>query len=148
MQTLEQNQNNPLATESLKEHPIVFFDGVCGLCNRSVDFILTRDKRRTFRFAPLQGDTAKQCLTSKFHHNINNIVFVDETGQYHKSSAVVRVLRKLSGVWPTLGILLWLIPKPIRDSGYSIIARFRYKLFGKLEACRLPKPGEQDQFLP
>ena len=148
MQTMEQNQNDCLKEEILKEHPIIFFDGVCGFCNRSVNFVLSRDKKRVFRFAPLQGEPARQCLAPECYENLNNMVLLDETGQYPKSSAAVRILQKMGGFWSLLGTLLWLIPRPIRNAGYMLVAKFRYQLFGKMETCRIPSQEEQDQFLP
>lgn len=148
MSTLEQNQKNPTSSEALKEHPIVFFDGVCGLCNHSIDFIIKRDKKHLYRFAPLQGETAKECLSPEQVENLNNIVLLDETGEYHKSAATVRILQNLNLLWPLCGTLLWLIPKPIRDFGYSLVAKYRYQMFGKHESCRIPKPEEAELFLP
>lgn len=148
MNSINQDQNNPLSPESLKEHPIVFFDGICGLCNRSVDFIIKRDQNQIFRFSPLQGETAQKCLSAENLNNINNMVFIDQTGQYSKSSGAVCILQRLNGGWSILGKLLWIVPKPIRDFGYIIIAKYRYQMFGKSEACRLPKPEEINLFLP
>ncbi len=135
---------------------VVFFDGVCGLCNCSVDFILARDRQEKIRFAPLQGETAQRCQISNLKSQISNplpptfntIVWLDHTGRaFDRSAAAVRVLWQLGGVWSVIGSLLWLIPRPLRDVGYRIVAANRYRLFGKKETCRLPTPNERRRFL-
>ena len=145
---MEQNSDQHLNQDSLQSHPIIFFDGVCGLCNQSVNFILNRDGKGKFRFAPLQGETAKGCLSPKNYENLNSLVYLNERGEFYKSSAVVRLLLNLGGIWFLIGILLWIIPKPIRDFFYFLISKIRYRIFGKLEACRMPKPEEKNRFLP
>jgi predicted DCC family thiol-disulfide oxidoreductase YuxK len=132
----------------IRPHSIVFFDGVCGLCNASVDFILTRDSRLRFRFAPLQGDTARQELPPADWERLDTLILLTPQGSYRRSAAVVRILWGLPGVWPTLGTLLWLIPKPLRDLGYRIVSANRLQWFGKKETCRLPTLEERDRFLP
>ena len=136
---------------------VVFFDGVCGLCNRFVDFVLSRDRRETIRFAPLQGETAsRQQLAQRFAKQSNlgpaifdTVVWADEAGElFARTSAVVRVLWQLGGIWTLFGALLWLIPRPLRDIGYRIVSANRYRLFGQKETCRLPTPNERRRFLP
>jgi predicted DCC family thiol-disulfide oxidoreductase YuxK len=127
---------------------ILFFDGVCGLCNKSVDFVLVRDRRGTIKFAPLQGDTARSLLTPADRENLNTMVLWVKGQSYRKSAAAVRVLWRLSLGWQILGTLLWLIPLPLRNLGYSLIARNRYRFFGKKETCRMPSPEERQRFLP
>ncbi|WP_010584375.1 thiol-disulfide oxidoreductase DCC family protein [Schlesneria paludicola] len=127
---------------------ILFFDGVCGLCNWSVDFVLRRDVNCDFQFAPLQGDTAKALLTPEDVNDLNTVVLLVGDRTYRKSAAVVRILWQLGPAWRCLGALLWLIPLPLRNLGYSIIARNRYHLFGKKESCRIPTAEERVRFLP
>ena len=134
---------------------VVFFDGVCGLCNCFVDFVLSRDRRGAIRFAPLQGETAKCRPTAEFREpttespNLDTVVWHDAHGrEFVRSAAAVRVLWQLGRVWWLIGGLLWLIPLPLREIGYRIIAANRYRLFGKKETCRLPTPAERDRFLP
>ncbi len=134
------------AGNSAQNHPIVFFDGVCGLCNWSVDFILERDRDAVLKFAPLQGETAERLLAPA-ERDLNSIVFRDGQSTYRHSSAVVRILWKLPQPWSVLGTLLWLIPKPIRDLGYFLTSRLRYRLFGKRDVCRMPKEGEAERML-
>lgn len=127
---------------------ILFFDGVCGLCNHSVDFILQRDRDRKFVFAPLQGETAKAELSASDLANLNSIVLKTPRGQYRRSSAIVRILWYLGGFWTVLGVLLWLVPLPLRNLGYRAVSATRYWFFEKKETCRLPTPAERERFLP
>lgn len=134
---------------------VLFFDGVCGLCNRSVDFVLSRDRRGAIRFAPLQGETAKRVLSGEWRvassetQTFDTIVWLDSSSrQFVRSAAFVRVLWQLRGIWWLIGWLLWLVPRPLRDVGYRLVAANRYRLFGKKETCRLPSPAERERFLP
>ena len=128
--------------------PVLFFDGVCGLCNRFVDFTLAHDREGRIRFSPLQGETARARLSPADVQSLESVVLVDERGVHRRSSAVVRVLRLLSPSWRIVAGLLWLIPRPLRDFGYMLVAANRYRLFGKKETCRVPTPGERARFLP
>lgn len=130
------------------ELPIVFFDGVCGLCNRSIDFILRRDQRGVFRVTPLQGETAEQLLETADRERLGSLVVRISGRTYRRSSAVVRVLWRLGPAWKAVGTLLWLIPLPLRDLGYRAVASNRYRWFGKKETCRLPTEAERARFLP
>ena len=134
---------------------VVFFDGVCGLCNCLVEFVLSRDRRGAIRFAPLQGETAKEVLSGEWQvvsdgqKPITTIVWLDSSSrEFIRSAAAIRVLWRLGGVWWLIGWLLWLIPLPLRDLGYRMIAASRYRLFGKKETCRMPTPAERERFLP
>jgi predicted DCC family thiol-disulfide oxidoreductase YuxK len=133
-------------TEAIRK--ILFFDGVCGLCNWSVDFVLKRDSRGEFQFAPLQGDTAKALLHPADLRDLKTIVLMIDNQTYRKSAAVVRILWRLGPYWQLMGSLLWLIPLPLRNLGYTLIATNRYSLFGKKESCRMPTPEERMRFLP
>jgi predicted DCC family thiol-disulfide oxidoreductase YuxK len=127
---------------------ILFFDGVCGLCNRSIDFVIVRDPKGEFQFAPLQGDTARSLLSPSDVANLNTVVLWVNAQTYRKSAAIVRVLWKLSRGWQILGTLLWLVPLPLRNLGYVVVSRNRYRFFGKKETCRMPTPAERMRFLP
>lgn len=127
--------------------PILFFDGVCGLCNHFVDFVLKRDHHGRVCFAPLQGSVAAESLPEEITEKLDTVVWL-ESDQWHiRSSAIVRIFWRLGGLWSILGTLLWIIPKPLRDVGYKVVARSRYHLFGKKETCRLPTPEERSRFL-
>lgn len=129
------------------QSPVIFFDGVCGLCNAWVDFVLARDKRRQFRFGPLQGKTAKESLQLPAETALDSVTLVDAGGVFRKSDAVSRILIRLGGIWRLGGWLLRLIPRPLRDWGYDFVARHRYRWFGKKETCRLPTPDERARFV-
>jgi predicted DCC family thiol-disulfide oxidoreductase YuxK len=129
-------------------HPVIFFDGVCGLCNRFVDFVLRRDPGGLFQFSPLQGETAAERLAPGDITDLKTVVVVDGNRTYRKSAAVIWVLQRLGGIWRVASALFWLVPRPLRDLGYSWIANNRYAIFGKKETCRLPSVDERSRFLP
>jgi len=128
--------------------PIVFFDGTCGLCDRTVQRLLKWDRRGRLKFAPLQGETARQRLGEAAASELKTLILVDRRGESRRSSAVVRILGHVGGMARILGGLLWLIPRPLRDFGYNFVAARRYRWFGQVDACRLPKPHERERFLP
>ncbi len=135
------------ANSSNADHPTVFFDGVCGLCNHSVNWLLARDPQHKLRFAPLQGTTATQRLDAGIRNRLDTMVFVCGGETFTRTAAVSRILMTLGGRWRMLGWLLWIVPSPIRDLGYRVVSRLRYRLFGKHESCRLPTPQERAVFL-
>jgi predicted DCC family thiol-disulfide oxidoreductase YuxK len=130
------------------EQPIVFFDGVCALCNHAVQTLLKIDRRHRLKFAPLQGETAIVELPEADRRELKTLVIRDHRGVARYSTAVVRILWQIGGIWSFFGTCLWLIPSPIRNWGYRFVSARRYKWFGKYESCRLPKPGERERFLP
>jgi predicted DCC family thiol-disulfide oxidoreductase YuxK len=127
---------------------IILFDGVCNLCNSSVDFVLKRDKKKRFVFGSLQGQ-AGQAYLQRVQlpvSDFNSFVLVENDQVYTRSTAALRVLKHLGGGWLLLyGFII--IPAFIRDAVYKWIARNRYKWFGKRDTCRLPRPEEKAQFL-
>ncbi|MDN3016013.1 thiol-disulfide oxidoreductase DCC family protein [Paenibacillus sp. BSR1-1] len=126
---------------------IVLFDGVCNLCNDSVQFILKRDINKSFKFASLQGETGQKLLNQYgLNPAMNSFVLIENNKPYLKSTAALRVCRKLRGTWRLFSLLI-LIPKPFRDFVYGVIANNRYKWFGKIESCLLPSPEWKDRFL-
>lgn len=129
------------------EKPILFFDGVCGLCNRFVDFSLNHDPAGRVLFAPLQGSTAAGLLPKEDTENVDTVVFHEEGRLYRRSSAVVKLLSRIGGGWNVLSWLLWIVPKPLRDLGYRITAKYRYRIFGRKDSCRLPTPEERERLL-
>ncbi|MCA9079864.1 MAG: DUF393 domain-containing protein [Planctomycetaceae bacterium] len=140
-------QSPPTATE-LTSQPLMLFDGVCGLCNWFVDFIMRRDRRGRFRFAPLQGETARSVLPPEETQDLKTVVVIVDGRAYRYSAAIVRVLWQLGGIWAIAGSLLWLIPQPLRDWGYRVVARNRYRWFGQKDTCRMPTPEERARLLP
>ena len=140
---------NAQATESAEfPHPIVFFDGVCGMCNRAVDFLVTRDRHHHLRFAPLQGETSQRLLHLPPGSDYSTMYLWDQGRLYQQSDAVWRALSIAGGTWGFAGRVLRCVPRPLRNWGYGFIARNRYRFFGKKESCRLPKPEERALFLP
>jgi predicted DCC family thiol-disulfide oxidoreductase YuxK len=135
-------------------NPIVFYDGVCGLCNRLVQFLLTRDKNGRLRFASLQSDFARKVLD---RHGINPddldtlhvVVNYDQPDELilNRSDAVLRAWNELGGSWKSLAAIAKVIPRAPRDLVYRFVARNRYRVFGKYETCMLPDPGQRDRFL-
>lgn len=127
---------------------VVYFDGVCGFCNHTVDFLLKRDPEGKLLFAPLQGETARATLSERDRETLDSLVVRQHGAVYRRSAAVVRVLWELPLRWKIAGWGLWIVPKPLRDLGYRLVAKVRYRIFGKRETCRLPQPGEVERFLP
>jgi predicted DCC family thiol-disulfide oxidoreductase YuxK len=133
-----------------RSNPILLYDGVCGLCNRLVQFVLKRDAGAHFRFASLQSDFASRILRQHgLDPNDLDTVYLVEPGQCLtvRSDAVISVLRKLGGFWSAVALLLRALPKSLRDRGYDVIARSRYRIFGKHDTCLLPQEKYQDRFV-
>lgn len=128
-------------------HPVILFDGVCNFCDASVQFILERDPNEIFRFASLQSE-AGQGLLKKYHvpEDVDSMILIESDKVYFKSSAALRISRHLQGTWKLLYILI-IVPAPVRNVVYDIIARNRYKWFGKKESCMLPSPNVRKRFL-
>ena len=130
---------------------IVFYDGYCVLCSKSIDFILTRDQVAKFRFASLQSDFSQKILFEKGYpaaniQNLSNVVYLQHNVLKIKSDAVLSVLWDLGGIYK-LTCLGYLIPRFVRDFAYDRLAKVRYKVFGKRPSCRVPTPDEISRFL-
>ena len=130
------------------DHKIILFDGVCNLCNGSVNFFITHDKKDIFRFAALQSDIGIE-LQKKLnidHENIESFILIDGDKFYKKSTAALRVAGMIGFPYNLLYPLL-IIPPFLRNGVYDIIAKYRYKWFGKKSTCRVPTPQERAKFL-
>lgn len=128
---------------------VIFFDGVCNLCNGAVQFVIKRDQKNYFKFAALQSDFAKNEL-SKHQLKIeegNSFVLLENGKVYEQSTAALKVARKLNGVWPLLYIFI-IVPRFIRNTVYNYIAKNRYKWFGQQESCWVPTPELKHKFYP
>ncbi len=127
---------------------IVLFDGVCNFCNASVNFMIKRDRAGYFQFAPLQSQIGIELLAkySIDGSDTDSVILVENGKAYTHSSAALRIARKLDGPWPAFyGFVI--VPKPIRDLAYKLFARYRYRLFGKQDACMMPTPDIRQRFL-
>jgi predicted DCC family thiol-disulfide oxidoreductase YuxK len=127
---------------------IILFDGVCNLCNRSVQFIIRRDKKNRFRFAAIQGKTG-QSLMQQFQltqNEINSFLLIEGQKIYTRSTAALRVFRQLGGLWSLLYVFI-IVPPFIRDVIYNWVARNRYKWYGKRDACMIPLDELKSKFL-
>ena len=127
---------------------VVLFDGVCNLCNGSVQFIIRRDPAGRFRFASLQSE-AGQALLRRHGldpDDLSSVILVEDGRAYARSDAALRVARGLSGAWRAAGALR-VVPRPLRDLVYGWVARNRYRWFGRREACMVPTPELRGRFL-
>lgn len=130
------------------DHPIILFDGVCGLCNAFVTFLISHDPKAIFRFAPLQSSIGAKLLSENGipADSLNSVVVVLEGKAFLRSEAVLKGVRRLGGIWSLSSIFL-IVPECIRDWVYDYVARNRYKWFGKYESCPLPTPEIRSRFL-
>lgn len=129
------------------DRPIIFFDGECVMCNWFVDLMMRLDPDATILLSPLQGETAKRILPPLPAASEEwTIYYLDESGLSERSEAVVRICRRLNN-WISSFSLIAVIPLPLRDRAYNLIAKNRYNLFGRRDTCRLPTPQEQARFL-
>jgi len=137
---------------TVSEPPVLLYDGLCGFCNGWVKLILERDKVGTVRFAALQGSYAAD--VAKRHPSIqgmDSIVLVVEDDECEKiavrSDAVLEIARYLGGLWHLVGVLR-LVPRSVRDWAYDVIAKNRYRWFGRYDSCPVPDAAVRDRFLP
>ncbi|MEM1269121.1 MAG: thiol-disulfide oxidoreductase DCC family protein [Bacteroidota bacterium] len=127
---------------------ILLFDGVCNLCNGAVNFVIDRDADGQVMFAPLQSDVGRELLVSRGLNPdaLDSLVLIEEGQAFQRSTAALRVARHLDGPWRFL-YAFRVVPRVIRDAVYDLVARSRYSMFGKQDACRLPTPDERARFL-
>jgi len=128
---------------------VIFFDGVCNLCNASVQFVIEHDQKDQFHFTALQGAYAQEILP-KFDADpkqLNTILLLEDGKLYTKSSAALKIAKKLGGLLPLLYVF-YIVPKFIRDWFYDLIAKNRYRWWGKEESCWVPTPALKSKFYP
>lgn len=131
-----------------EDKKLILFDGVCNLCNSSVNFIIDRDSNDTFRFASLQSAKGQEVM-KQFglpDGEYNSFLLLDNGKLYMRSTAALKVAKYLPGVWKLLYVFI-IVPKFIRDFVYNVIAKYRYKWFGKAESCRVPTPESKAKFV-
>lgn len=132
----------------LNSKGVILFDGVCNFCNSSVNFIIRHDKKDYFRFTPLQSEIGMK-ISEKYNldsGNLKSVILVDKGKIYTKTTAALRIAKQLSGAWPVLYVFI-IVPPPIRDVVYNIIAKYRYKWWGERDACMIPTPEIRKKFL-
>ena len=126
----------------------ILFDGVCNFCNASINFIIDRDRKGIFKFAALQSEIGQELL-KKFSlktRDFDSIVALEGDKVYQKSDAALEIARKIDGIWKIFYIFK-IIPAFLRNSVYDLIARNRYRFFGRTDACRIPTPELKARFL-
>jgi predicted DCC family thiol-disulfide oxidoreductase YuxK len=127
---------------------VIFFDGVCGLCNRFVDFVMGIDDNSEFLFSPLQGEFARKVLPSQYVTDMKSVVLLKNNKElYTQSNAVIEILEEVGGIW-SLARVANILPQGILDKAYDMVAENRYDLFGKKEECRIPTADERSKFIP
>ncbi len=128
--------------------PVLFFDGVCNLCNSSVQFVIRHDKKKQFLFATLQSAAGLKALknTANAADGAGSFILFYQGRYYSRSTAALQVLRLLGGAWSILYAAI-IVPRFIRDAAYNLISRNRYKWFGKKNECMLPTPELKKRFL-
>ncbi|KAA3606520.1 MAG: DUF393 domain-containing protein [Calditrichaeota bacterium] len=133
---------------NLDKIKIVFFDGVCNLCNSSVDLIIRKNEKENLYFASLQSDFAKVFFEKMNFksEDLKSIIFYSEGNFYNNSTAVLKICKELSGICFFFSFFEFL-PEGLRDFFYKVIAKRRYKFFGKQETCRIPTKSEKSRFL-
>ena len=132
-----------------KDKHIILFDGVCNFCNDSVRFVMKRDKNDLYRYASLQSQLGRQMTNERGIDTTeidSTILIIPNEAYYIKSDAALQISKNLNGIYPLLS-LFSLVPSSIRNFFYDIIARNRYKWFGKKEECQIPTPEERAKFL-
>lgn len=143
--------SNQLRETITLHNNIVFFDGVCNLCNGAVIWLLERDRRKALRFAPLQGTTFR--VFSEQYPNLvpdtlSTIVFYTKGHVYTYSSAILAIGTVLGGLWRFFSLAGRIVPRFLRDIAYNILSRNRYRWFGKRDTCLIPTPELSARFLP
>ncbi|HLG04209.1 MAG TPA: DCC1-like thiol-disulfide oxidoreductase family protein [Bacteroidia bacterium] len=131
-----------------ENHAVIFFDGVCNFCNGCVNFIIRKDKKDYFRFAPLQSPMGQKVLRENDLESTHlQSMILQENGKlYKKTTAALRIARKLGGFYSLLYPFI-LIPPFIRDVVYHVIAKYRYRWWGKKDACMIPSPEIKNKFI-
>ena len=127
-------------------HAIVYFDGLCNVCNAFIDFLIRHDRRRTMKYAPMQGTTAQQHLPAHLVNELSTMAFEREGAIWTESGAAIRAIAACGGIFALMSIFL-LIPSFVRDWVYRWVANHRYLFAGRRATCRLPTAQEREMFL-
>ena len=138
---------------AIEGRALLLYDGVCALCNGVVKFLMKRDRRDRFRYAPLQSELGREMLARfgilEFPDGVVLVAnaLTAEERLYQRSDAVAACLRLLDGPWRGVGRVLGLIPRWLREWGYGVVARVRYRVFGRYDTCPVPSPEERGRLL-
>ena len=152
-QTLAADRMPAAGSLTAPSRNLVLYDGVCGLCNRLVRFLLAIDRRNVLCFAPLQGPTAARLAERHaLPAELRSVVYVRNFGLKHertylRSDAILRALGDVGGLWALCAIFR-LVPRFLSDAVYDVVARHRYRWFGRYDECPLPSPQQRARFLP
>lgn len=132
------------------EGPLLLYDGICALCNGAVTFVLKRDRSGAVRFAPLQGETAAKLLAGRPElAAVDSMIWIDADGvAFTRSAAALAIARHVGGGWALLASLVRIVPAALRDAIYDLVARTRYRIFGRYDACPVPPSEHRARFLP
>jgi predicted DCC family thiol-disulfide oxidoreductase YuxK len=142
-----------LERNAIEGRALLLYDGVCALCNGIVQFLMKSDRLDKFRYAPLQSSLGREVLARFDIHTLPDGVMLLTSALtarehlYQRSDAVAASLLQLGTPWRVVGRVLKLVPRPLREWGYGIIARFRYRLFGRYDTCPLPPPEQRSRLL-
>ena len=139
---------SPHAVADHAKTVLIFFDGVCNLCNGVVKFLIRRDHKRIFKFASLQSDFARATLRqiNVDPYSFDSVVVIDGPLLLTKSDAAMHIAKYLGGGWKVVTALK-ILPKVLRDAGYNVIASNRYRLFGRQDQCMIPTPEIKERFV-
>jgi predicted DCC family thiol-disulfide oxidoreductase YuxK len=144
---MQQTLQDDLIAAAGVTKPIIFYDDVCVMCNGFVNLLLKVDRREQFLFASLKGETASKLLPPLPEDPTKwSMVYVDEKGIHDQSDASLEVYRRMGGIWWLLSLARF-IPRSIRNPVYRVLARNRYRWFGKRDTCRMPSVSERARFL-
>ena len=139
-------------TSAQQSAPVLLYDGLCGFCNGTVQFVLPRDRSQRIRFAPLQGEYAREVFARHPELAAVDSLILVESGANGgervsvRSDSVLRLAPYLGGPW-RVGTVLRIVPRSLRDWAYDLFARNRYRLFGRYDSCPLPTPEQRRRFL-
>jgi len=131
----------------MNNNAIILFDGECNFCNSSVNFIIQRDRKDYFKFSPLQSEFAKEFFSkNNIENNFDSIVLIENEKLYKKSTAALKIAKHLNGLWK-LAYVFIIIPPFVRNFLYDIIAKYRYKWFGRKDTCMIPDEKIKRKFI-
>lgn len=142
------SSKEPSLDALLAEHGLILlYDGVCALCNRTVNWILRHDAGGSMRFAPLDSAVGREALRRlPGLAGVDSVILLHREGGWVKSTAVLEIARYVGGAW-SVALVGYLLPRALRDWMYDVVARHRYRVFGRYASCPLPAPEQRPRFL-